>query len=182
MKKSVFFIRFSLMHFCAALIAFMFLSACQPPTPTEEAEVEDPMIPEVITEDMGRQPWVLDIKKETIENPHYREAKWTGDYLQMVFMSLNPMDGIDLEVHENHDQFIRIEQGEARVLMGETRESLLFDQMVYDDWAVFIPAGYWHEVRNTGENELKLYTIYAPAEHPSGIIHETYEDTEGYEH
>ncbi len=182
MKKSDILFRFSLIPIATIIIALMVLSGCQPQPPREEADIEDPVIPEEVPEDMGRQPWVLDIERETIENLNYREAKWTGEYLQMVFMSLKPGEVIDLEVHEDHDQFIRIEQGEAHVRMGETRESLLYDEMVYDDWAVFIPAGYWHQVRNTGDTDLKLYTIYAPSEHPSGIIHETYEDTEGYEH
>ena len=100
--------------------------------------------------------------------------------MQMVLMSIEPGGVIDLEVHEDHDQFIRIEQGEARIRMGKTEEDLTFDENVTDDWAVFIPAGYWHEVRNTGNTDLKLYTIYAPPEHPSGTLHETYEDAEGY--
>ncbi len=132
--------------------------------------------------DMGKQPWVLDIEEATIANPDYRNTRWTGEYMQMVLMSLKPGEIIDLEVHNDHDQFIRIEQGEARVLMGKTKDNLDFDKRVKDDWAVFIPAGYWHEVRNVGNVDLKLYTIYAPPEHPEGTNHRTYEEAEEYGH
>ena len=126
-------------------------------------------------EDMGKKPWVLDIEEATVDNTNYRIARWTGEYMQMVLMSLKPGEIIDLEVHEDHDQFIRIEQGEARVRMGETRDNLTFDENVLDDWAIFIPAGYWHQVSNTGNIDLKLYTIYAPSEHPFGTVQKTYE-------
>lgn len=130
--------------------------------------------------DMGMKPWVLDIEKATIENTNYRQAEWTGKYMQMVFMSLEPGEVIDLEVHNNHDQFIRIEQGEARVLMGKTKQELDFDEKVYDDWAVFIPGGYWHKVINTGDEPLKLYTIYAPPEHEAGTVNKTYTEAVAY--
>jgi mannose-6-phosphate isomerase-like protein (cupin superfamily) len=131
-------------------------------------------------EDMGKKPWVLDIEEATIANTHYRIAKWSGEYMQMVLMSLSPGEIIDLEVHEDHDQFIRIEQGKARVFMGETKDNLTYEEDVSDDWAIFIPAGYWHQVRNTGNTDLKLYTIYAPSEHPDGTLHETYEKARGH--
>jgi mannose-6-phosphate isomerase-like protein (cupin superfamily) len=125
-------------------------------------------------EDMGKMPWVLDIEEATIANANYRIAKWSGEYMQMVLMSLKPGEIIDLEIHEDHDQFIRVEQGEARVLMGDTEDNLAFDKNVSDDWAIFIPAGYWHQIINTGNTDLKLYTIYAPSEHMAGTVHETY--------
>jgi mannose-6-phosphate isomerase-like protein (cupin superfamily) len=132
--------------------------------------------------DMGQRPWVLDIEEATIGNDNYRAAKWTGEYMQMVLMSLKPGEIIDLEVHDGHDQFIRIEQGEAVVLMGETRDNLNYERNVSDDWAIFIPAGYWHQVRNTGNADLKLYTIYAPSEHPAGTIQRTYQEAAAQHH
>jgi mannose-6-phosphate isomerase-like protein (cupin superfamily) len=132
--------------------------------------------------DMGQRPWVLDIEEATIGNDNYRTAKWTGEYMQMVLMSLKPGEIIDLEVHDDHDQFIRIEQGEAVVLMGETRDNLNYERNVSDDWAIFIPAGYWHQVRNTGNADLKLYTIYAPSEHPAGTIQRTYQEAAAQHH
>lgn len=130
--------------------------------------------------DMGKEPWVLDIEEATLENDHYRNTRWTGNKMQMVLMSLKPGEEIDLEVHPGIDQFIRIEQGEARVRMGDARDNLYFDEHVTDDWAIFIPDGYWHHVENTGDIELKLYTIYTPAEHPAGTVNKTYEDAVEY--
>gem|GEM_PF-321254 len=131
-------------------------------------------------EDMGKAPWVLNIEEATLENDYYRKTRWTGGKMQMVLMSLKPGEEIDLEVHPGIDQFIRIEQGEARVRMGESSDNLYFDEHVTDDWAIFIPDGYWHHVENTGDTELKLYTIYTPAEHPAGTVNETYQDAVEY--
>src|SRR6056297_3424929 len=75
-------------------------------------------------EDLGGEPWVLDIEEATLGNDNYRVANWTGKYMQLVFMTLKPGDVIDLEIHSGHDQFIRIEEGEARVQMGKTEGDL----------------------------------------------------------
>ena len=132
--------------------------------------------------DKGKQPWVLDIEKDTIANDNYRKVMWTGKYMQMVFMSLKPGEKIDLELHNDHDQFIRIEQGEGRIQMGKSKDNLSFDEKVSHDWALFIPAGYWHKFINIGQKDLKLYSIYAPPVHSAGLVHKNYDDTEGHEH
>jgi len=132
--------------------------------------------------DKGGKPWVLDIEEATVENDHDRVVRWTGRYLQLVLMSLKPGEIIDLELHEGHDQFIRIEEGEARIKMGKTRDALTFDKQVSADWSILIPAGYWHQVINTGETELKLYTLYGPPEHPAGTVHKTYGEAEEHVH
>ncbi|MCM4161550.1 cupin domain-containing protein [Antarcticibacterium flavum] len=137
-------------------------------TEKKEKEAEAP-------EEEGGEPIVLNIEEATISNPHYRIEQWTGKQMQMVLMAVKPGEEIDLEVHEGHDQFIRIEQGEARVLMGKTEDDLSFDETVTDDWAIFIPAGYYHNVKNTGSEDLKVYTIYAPKEHEKGALQRTYE-------
>lgn len=129
-----------------------------------------------LSQEEGGEPWVLDIEGATVRNDLYRSEQWTGKYMQMVLMSVKPGEEIDLEVHEGHDQFIRIEQGEGRVLMGKTREDLSFDEAVKDDFAIFIPAGYYHNVKNTGQEDLKVYTIYSPKEHEKGTVHRTYEE------
>jgi mannose-6-phosphate isomerase-like protein (cupin superfamily) len=126
--------------------------------------------------DQGRTPWVVNIEEITVANDHFRIARWTGKHLQMTLMSLEPGQEIGLELHKDIDQFIRIEQGRGRVLMGESAQALTFDREVEDDWAIFIPAGYWHNVMNTGDEDLKLYSIYAPPEHPAGIVHPTSAD------
>jgi len=132
--------------------------------------------------DHGKRPWIMDIEEATINNDNFRTAKWTGNVLQLTLMSIEPGGEIGLEMHEGMDQFIRIEEGTARVVMGLSEDSLAFDEEVSDDWAIFIPDGYWHNIINTGEGELKLYAIYAPPEHPMATIHPTYEDAEEDHH
>jgi mannose-6-phosphate isomerase-like protein (cupin superfamily) len=88
-------------------------------------------------------------------------------------MSIDVGGDIGLEVHPDVDQFIRIEQGQGLVQMGERRDRLHFMRNVSDDDAIMIPAGTWHNVTNTGRVPLKLYTIYAPPEHPAGTVHRT---------
>jgi mannose-6-phosphate isomerase-like protein (cupin superfamily) len=134
-------------------------------------------------EDMGGEPWIVNIEEATITNENYRIANWTGKYLQLVIMSLKPGEIIDLEMHEGTDQFIRIEEGEARVLMGKTEDKLSFDEKVTADWAVLIPAGYWHKIENTGNTDLKIYTLYGPPEHRKGTVNKTHKEAkEAHEH
>lgn len=128
------------------------------------------------TVDYGEQPYVVDIEDLTIKNSSFRVAKWTGKNMQMTVMSIKPGDEVGLEKHDTHDQFLRIEQGSANVVMGLEKDSLDFSQIAEADFAIFVPAGYWHNVINTGQEELKLYSIYAPCEHPKGTIHQTYEE------
>jgi mannose-6-phosphate isomerase-like protein (cupin superfamily) len=130
------------------------------------------------SEDQGRRSWVVDIEKLTLENSKYRAAKWTGKSLQMTVMSIPPGREIGLEKHDVGDQFIRVEQGRARVVMGPSEDELPFDRQVSDEWAIFIPAGAWHNIINVGEEELKVYVIYAPPEHPAGTLHETFKEAE----
>jgi mannose-6-phosphate isomerase-like protein (cupin superfamily) len=133
------------------------------------------------TTDYGKQPFVLNIEQATLDNDKFRVAKWTGNNLQMTLMSIAVGDDIGLEVHEDHDQFLRIEQGSGLVQMGPTEDNLDFEQPASDDFAIFVPAGTWHNVTNTGNTPLKLYSIYAPPEHPTGTIHETKADAEAAE-
>jgi mannose-6-phosphate isomerase-like protein (cupin superfamily) len=120
------------------------------------------------------------IQKKTLENTNFREVLYTGAHMQLVAMSLRPLEDIGMEVHPNVDQFFRIEEGQAKVIMnGE--ETILTDDMV-----AIVPAGTQHNVINMSDTqELKLYTIYAPANHPEGTIHATKADAmaaEEHEH
>lgn len=132
--------------------------------------------------DLGNKPTVLDIEKETLENENYRTAIWTGENMQLTVMNILPGEDIGLEIHHDHDQFLRIEQGEGLVQMGNEEDKLDFEEMAYADYAVFIPAGKYHNVTNKGTEPLKLYSIYAPAEHPHGTVHSTYEEAMAAEH
>ena len=123
--------------------------------------------------DHGPQPYVVNIEELTISNDTFRTAAWTGANMQMTLMAIQPGEDIGLEVHTDHDQFLRVEQGLGLVQMGASENNLDFEANVEGDDAIFVPAGTWHNVTNTGDAPLKLYSIYAPAEHPHGTVHAT---------
>ena len=108
--------------------------------------------------------YVINIEKETLENENYRKVLYTAKHSQLVLMTIQPGDEIGLETHEL-DQFIRIEAGKATVTLDGVEHS------VEDDWAVVIPAGAEHNVVNTGDVPLRLYSIYSPPEHKDGTVH-----------
>lgn len=126
-----------------------------------------------IITDFGPKPFVIDINKATINNDTFRTALWTGNNLQLTLMSIPVGGDIGLEMHSHVDQFLRIEEGQGLVQMGNTKENLYISQPVYDDIAIFIPANTWHNLINTGKIPIKLYSIYAPPNHPRGTIHQT---------
>jgi mannose-6-phosphate isomerase-like protein (cupin superfamily) len=119
------------------------------------------------------QMWAQNIEEATLANTNFRTVLWTGSHSQLTVMSLASGEEIGLEVHPDHDQFLRIEAGHARVEVGPSRDDLTENQDVEDDWAVIVPAGTWHNVTNTGRGPLKLYVLYAPANHPEGTVHVT---------
>ncbi len=127
--------------------------------------------------DYGPEPFVVNIDEATKQNSNYRTALWTGDNLQVTLMSIKVGGDIGLEIHPTVDQFIRIEEGQGMVKMGDKKDQLNYQERVYDDFAIMIPAGKWHNVINTGDKPLKLYAIYAPPEHPRGTVHKTKADT-----
>lgn len=113
--------------------------------------------------------YIINIEEETLKNKDYRRVLYTAENSQLVLMNIQPGDDIGLETHDL-DQFIRIEQGKAKaVLNGEEQE-------IEDDFAVVIPAGTEHNIINTGDEELKLYTVYSPPEHKHGTVHATKAD------
>jgi mannose-6-phosphate isomerase-like protein (cupin superfamily) len=116
------------------------------------------------------QGYITNIEKETKENSDFRRVLYTGRYSQLVLMNIEPGNDIGEEVH-GLDQFIRIEQGSGTVVLNKTDE-----HGVEDDYAIVIPAGTWHNVINTGDEPLKLYTVYSPPEHKGGTVHATKED------
>jgi mannose-6-phosphate isomerase-like protein (cupin superfamily) len=132
--------------------------------------------------DYGPNPYVVNINAATKQNKTYRRALWTGDHLQVTLMSLNPGEDIGLEMHPNVDQFLRIEQGQGITRMGKSKENLNFSRKVNDDSAIIVPAGTWHNLTNTGNVPLKLYSIYAPPNHPFGTVHRTKADAMAAEH
>ncbi|RFP85353.1 cupin domain-containing protein [Rhodobacteraceae bacterium 63075] len=134
------------------------------------------------TKDYGANPYVVDIEKDTLENTNFRTTRWTGKNIQMTLMSIPVGGDVGLEVHETHDQFLRLEQGKGRVEMGDTKDNLDFQQDVGADFAVFVPAGVWHNITNTGDEPMKLYAIYGPPDHRHGTVHPTQTDAENDPH
>lgn len=128
--------------------------------------------------DCGPDPFVANIEEITVENTNYRTTVWTGEYMQLTLMSIIPGGDIGLEMHPDVDQFVRIEQGEGIVMMGSRRDQLEYQAKVEDDFAFIVPAGKWHNLVNTGDVPLQLYSIYAPIQHPAGTVHKTKEDAE----
>ncbi len=127
----------------------------------------------MVLKDYGPEPFVINIEEATIRNNNYRTALWTGCYLQLTLMSINVGEDIGLEVHPKVDQFLRIEEGQGVTKMGKSKHELDFQRHVSDGFTIFIPAGTWHNLINTGDRPLKLYSIYAPPNHPHGTVHET---------
>lgn len=122
-------------------------------------------------QNLSKVGFVADIDDATVQNTNFRQVISTNKYCQLVLMSLKPGEEIGIEVHETVDQFFRIEAGEGKVVMnGE-------ETMFKKDFAIIVPAGTQHNVINTSETEdLKLYTIYSPPNHPDGTVHHTKED------
>lgn len=122
--------------------------------------------------------WVGDVERATLDNDTFRTVVFTGAHVQLTVMRIAPGEDIGLESHPHLDQFLRIEQGKARVEFGTTKERVDETHDVEDAWAFIVPAGIWHNVVNTGDEDLKLYSIYAPPQHPDGTVHRTKQDAE----
>ena len=116
--------------------------------------------------------YVGPIEKQTLTNTYFRQVLFTGKYAQLVVMCLQPGEEIGNEVHDDVDQFFRIEQGEATFIFGEKEK-----HTVINGEAVIVPAGTYHNVVNTSKTiQLKLYTIYSPPNHPAKTVHKTRAD------
>ena len=134
------------------------------------------------TTDFGSCPYVSNISNHAMQNLNFRTAIWTGNHLQMTLMSIPPCEEIGQEMHPDTDQLLRIEQGRAMVKMGNDKDQLHFQQNVFKDDIIFVPAGTWHNVINTGRNALKLSSVYAPPNHSWGTVHRTKADAEREEY
>ena len=128
--------------------------------------------------DVGPEPQSFDLENATLANTNYRAVAWSGSYLQLTLMSIPVGEDFGLEAHPETDQFLRIDAGRGRVQMGPTQDQLDLDREVADGWAIFVPAGTWHNVTNIGDEPMQLYAVYAPVHHASGKIHATAADAE----
>jgi mannose-6-phosphate isomerase-like protein (cupin superfamily) len=105
-----------------------------------------------------------DLENDTKNNTDYRRVIFTGKNMQLVLMNLKPFEKIHKEVHQDHDQFIRVEAGNGVAIINDIEYDLS------DGFSVIVPAGMTHEIKNTSDTQdLKLYTIYSPPEHESGL-------------
>jgi mannose-6-phosphate isomerase-like protein (cupin superfamily) len=125
--------------------------------------------------------WVGNIEELTVDNSNFRTVLFTGANTQLTVMSIAPGDEIGVEMHDHLDQFLRVEEGSARVTLGPSRDEVTETHELTDDWAVIVPGGTWHNVINTGESDLKLYSLYSPPEHPDGTVHTTKADADAAE-
>ena len=126
--------------------------------------------------------WVGNVEVQTIENANFRTVLFTGANIQLTVMRLGPGEEIGVEMHAHLDQFLRIEQGSGRVTFGPSADQVDEEYEITDDWAIVVPGGVWHNVINTGSGELKLYSLYAPPEHPPETVHRTKEEADASEH
>jgi mannose-6-phosphate isomerase-like protein (cupin superfamily) len=116
--------------------------------------------------------FVNDIEELTEENTDFRRVVYTGKHMQLVLMSLLPGEEIGEETHGDGDQFFRVEKGDGEVWIDGVRSK------IESDMAIVVPAGARHNVKNTGNKPLRLYTLYAPPEHADGIVCATKADAE----
>ena len=132
--------------------------------------------------DYGGEPLIFNIEHATNKNTNFRTALWTGKDLQLTLMSVPVGGEIGAEMHADIDQFLRVEDGVAKVYMGKSQNDLR--EVGYADGrgAILIPAGTWHNIVNSGRYPLKMYSLYAPPAHPRGTVHITRADAEHEEH
>lgn len=138
--------------------------------------------PNLNERDFGPAPFAVNIVRATCKNNNFRTALWTGCNLQLTLMSIPAGGEIGLEMHENTDQFLRIESGNGIVCMCSCKEKLNFNKHIGSGDAVIVPAGTWHNIINKGGCPMKIYSLYAPPKHPHGTVHKTKEisDASGY--
>ena len=126
--------------------------------------------------DYGCEPFIFNINHAANMNENFRTTVWTGRDLQLTLMSIPAHSDIGIEMHNNVDQFIRVESGIAKVYIGTCRDNLKEQARVDENDAILIPAGTWHNIVNVVNRPLKLYSLYAPPQHPMGTVHHTKED------
>ena len=116
--------------------------------------------------------FIDDIEGRTGKNRDFRQVLYTGPNLQLVLMALDPGEEVGEEVHEDTDQFFRLEEGQGEAWINGHATP------IESGMAVLIPAGARHNIRNTGPQPMRMYTLYAPPHHEDGTVHHTKADAE----
>lgn len=147
-----------------------------PPPIRHMYPLQQPIHQSFSIQDYGNSPFTINMQQAAQQNNTFRTALWTGDHLQVTLMSIDVGDDIGLEAHHDVDQFLYVEDGYGLVQMGPDKNHLDFVSNVTNNSAIMVPAGTWHNLTNTGNTPLKIFSIYAPPEHPKGTIHLTKAD------
>ena len=122
--------------------------------------------------------YVGPIEQDTLKNSYFRRVLFTGKHEQLVVMCLQGGEEIGNEIHDDVDQFFRLEEGEAKFVFNGKEE-----HVVKNGEAVIVPAGTHHNViNNSPKKPLRLYTIYSPPQHADGTIHKTKAEAAAAEH
>lgn len=116
---------------------------------------------------------IINIHSEVLNNDNFRKEVWTGKYLQITVMSIPAGGEIGLEMHDNLDQFIKVERGCAHVYMGKSKKEMKYIGKASANDGIIVPNGTWHNVINACTCTLKVYSIYAPPNHTKGTIHQS---------
>ena len=124
-------------------------------------------------QDLGAKPQLINIRNKACCNTTFRTSVWTGENMQVTVMCIPVGGEIGLEYHDDVDQFIKIESGFARVYMGSTKQCVTCLGIADNETAIIIPKKTWHNIINAGRTPLKLYSVYAPPNHPFGTVHKT---------
>lgn len=111
--------------------------------------------------------FVSNIEGMTADNRDFRRVVYTGKNLQLVLMAIASGEEIGEEVHSDRDQFFRVEEGKGEAWIDGKMTK------IESNYAVLVPAGARHNIKNTGEKPLQLYTLYAPPEHRDATVHAT---------
>lgn len=126
--------------------------------------------------------FITNIEENTLLNTNYRKVLHTTSKMQLVVMNIPPLDNIHLEIHPEHDQFIKVEDGICTVLIYDSNKVIINEFILYSGWCIIIPANTWHEIKNISHASVCLYTIYTPPEHDNNridIINPNTVDTHG---
>ena len=132
--------------------------------------------------DYGGNPFICNINHAATMNENFRTALWTGRDMQLTLMSIPVHGDIGVEMHPDVDQFICLESGRMKICMGNCKNTIKTIACVDGNYAILIPAGTWHNIINAGNRPLKLFSIYAPPQHPFGTVNKIKIDEGHAEH
>ena len=127
--------------------------------------------------DRGPDPSIFDLETETTTNQNYRTVAWSGKYLQVTLMSIPVGESVGLEAHPDTDQFLRLDAGKGRVVMGPAEDNLTIEHEVGDGWAIMVPAGTWRRHQHRRRTDAAVRDL-RPVHHSAGKVQPTAADAE----